>query len=51
MLLILVIQSREVTMIKKTNEIEKQITDHNYSDKYVATPEFNKPSSESFAST
>ena len=34
--------------ITKINEIEKEITDHNH-DKYNATPEFNKLTSENFA--
>ena len=33
----------------KINEIEKKITDHNH-DKYITTPEFNKLTSENFAS-
>ena len=34
--------------ITKINEDEKEITDHNH-DKYIATPEFNKLTSENFA--
>ena len=34
--------------IIKINEDEKEITDHNH-DKYIATPEFNKLTSENFA--
>ena len=32
----------------KINEIEKKITDHSH-DKYISTPEFNKPTAENFA--
>ena len=33
----------------KITEIEKLLTDHNH-DKYISTPEFNKPSAEDFDS-
>ena len=32
----------------KIHEIEKKIADHSY-DKYISTPEFNKPTAENFA--
>ena len=41
-------------LVKKTdydtevNEIEKKVTDHTH-DKYINTPEFNKPTAENFA--
>ena len=42
-------------MVKKTdydtkiNEIDKNISDHDNSNKYITTPEFNKLTSENFA--
>ena len=33
----------------KTNEIEKKITDHDHSNKYITTPEFNKLTAQNFA--
>ena len=44
----LVIKSRKAEYNTKINEIEKKSTDHNH-DKYIATPEFDKLTSESFA--
>ena len=35
---------------KKINEIEKKVTDHDHSNKYTTTQEFNKITAESFAS-
>ena len=46
--LVLVIKSRKAEYNTKINEIEKKSTDHNH-DKYIATPEFDKLTSESFA--
>ena len=47
--LVLVIQSRKTDDNTKINEIEKKITDHDHSNKYITTPEFNKLTSENFA--
>ena len=33
----------------KTNEIEKKITDHDHSNKYITTPKFNKLTAQNFA--
>ena len=44
----LVIKSRKAEYNTKINEIEKKSTDHNH-DKYIATPEFDKLTLESFA--
>ena len=33
----------------KINEVKKKISDHDYSNKYITTPEFNKLTPESFA--
>ena len=33
----------------KINEIEKKITDHDHSNKYITTPEFNELTSENYA--
>ena len=33
----------------KINEMEKKITDHDHSNKYITTTKFNKLSAESFA--
>ena len=33
----------------KMNEIEKKITDHDHSNKYITTQEFNKLTAENFA--
>ena len=44
----LVIKSRKAEYNTKINEIEKKSTDHNHN-KYIATPEFDKLTSESFA--
>ena len=43
-----VIQSKKTDYNKKINEIEKKITEYDH-DKYIATPEFNKPTAENFA--
>ena len=35
----------------KVNEVQKKITDHVYSNKYITTPEFSKFTAENFAAT
>ena len=45
----LVIKSKKTDYNAKANEIEKIITDHDDSNKYLTNPEFNKLASETFA--
>ena len=47
---ILVIYSRKLTITQKITENEKKITDHSHNNKYITTHEFNKLTSENFAS-
>ena len=48
-LLILVIQSKKINYNTKINEIEKNITDHDHSKKYITTQEFNQLTADHFA--
>ena len=45
----LVIQSKKTSCNTKINEIEKKTTDDDHSNKYIATPEFNKLTAGNFA--
>ena len=48
-LLILVIWSKKINYNTKINEIEKNITDHDHSKKYITTQEFNQLTADHFA--
>ena len=48
-LLILTIQSRKTDYNTKVNKIKVKITNHDYSNKYITTKEFNKLTPENFA--
>ena len=48
-LLILLIQLKKTDYDTKINGIEKKITDHDHSNKYITTKELNKLTAESFA--
>ena len=45
--LMLVIQSKDYNT--KINEVKKKMSDHDHSNRYITTPEFNKLTPESFA--
>ena len=47
---ILVIYSWKLTITQKITENEKKITDYGHNNKYITTHEFNKLTSENFAS-
>ena len=49
-LLILVIQSKKTEYDIKISKIEKKITDHVHSNKYISTQKFNKLTAKIFAS-
>ena len=48
-LLILVIQLKKTDYNTKIDKIEKKITDHDHSNRYIITQEFNTLTSENFA--
>ena len=45
----LLIQSNKTDYNTKNSEIKNKVTDHNDSNKYITTPEFNKLTAEYFA--
>ena len=48
-LLILVIQSKKLTITQKLTKLKKKITDHDHNNKYITTQEVNELTADHFA--